>query len=481
MKKLILFFLTLQIAAAQTPPAPYGVLPSERQLRWHEMDMYGLIHFTPTTFENKEWGYGDAEPSKFNPTDFDANQIVGAAKAGGLRGIVLVAKHHDGFCLWPTQTTDYNIAKSPFRNGKGDMVGEFAEACRRQEMKFGVYCSPWDRNHPLYGKPEYVQVYRNQLKELYTRYGALFMSWHDGANGGDGYYGGTREERKIDRLTYYGWDSTWTNLTRKLQPTANIFSDVGWDVRWVGNEKGFAAETSWATYTPRSPDGKTVGSPGYSDDYNAPTGTRNGLYWLPAECDVPLRKGWFFHPNEAPKSPETLFDLYLKSVGRGACLDLGLAPDTRGRLHEADVAALKTFGEMVGKTFANNLAKTAKITASNVRAKAIKQFGTQHLTDGDRYSYWATDDAVTTPELIIDFGKTQSIKYLTLRENIKLGQRVEGFEIDVWQDNQWKTIHKGTSIGALRIATLPESNTTRLRIRITQSPVGVALGEVGVY
>ncbi|MFT6480532.1 MAG: alpha-L-fucosidase, partial [Spirosomataceae bacterium] len=222
----ILSTLLVNIAFAQTAPKSYGVVPTERQLKWHETEMYSLIHFTPTTFENKEWGYGDADPTIFNPTGFDADQIVNAAKDGGMRGIIMVAKHHDGFCLWPTKTTEYNISKSPWRNGKGDMVREFEQACRKAGMKFGIYCSPWDRNNTTYGTPNYLPIYREQLRELYTNYGDIFMSWHDGANGGDGYYGGTNEARKIDNTTYYDWNTTWNDITRKLQPNATIFSDI---------------------------------------------------------------------------------------------------------------------------------------------------------------------------------------------------------------------------------------------------------------
>uniref|UniRef100_UPI00359385B4 alpha-L-fucosidase n=1 Tax=Persicitalea sp. TaxID=3100273 RepID=UPI00359385B4 len=336
-KAFILILLATQSLWAQVPPKPYGPTPSPRQLMWHEVEQYGLIHFTPTTFENKEWGYGDADPAIFNPKEFDANQIVQAAKAGGLRAIIFVAKHHDGFCLWPTKTTEYNISKSPFRDGKGDMVKEVADAARANGLKFGVYCSPWDRNNAAYGTPEYLAIYRAQLEELYTNYGPLFMSWHDGANGGDGYYGGAKEKRSIDNTTYYGWDSTWTNLTRKLQPDANIFSDIGPDVRWVGNEKGTAAETHWATFTPQPPNGVSEAVPGQANYEDSPTGMRDGKFWIPAECDVPLRQGWFYHPDQKPKSPDELFDLYLKSVGRGAALDLGLAPDTRGLLSDDDV------------------------------------------------------------------------------------------------------------------------------------------------
>jgi alpha-L-fucosidase len=198
---LLSLLLTLQ-SFSQAPPKPYGPLPSKAQLNWQETEMYCLIHFGPDTFTDKEWGYGDEDPAVFNPTHFDAMQIVGAAKAGCFKGIIVVAKHHDGFCLWPTKTTEHNISNSPYKNGKGDILKEYRIACDKLGMKMGVYCSPWDRNSPLYGKPQYVtDVYRKQLSELYTNYGPLFMVWHDGANGGDGYYGGAREVRKIDRST----------------------------------------------------------------------------------------------------------------------------------------------------------------------------------------------------------------------------------------------------------------------------------------
>ncbi len=485
MRNLTFFLLFFKVYASlgQTPPQSYPPLPTERQLRWQETEMYCIVHFTPTTFENKEWGFGDADPKVFNPSQFDANQIVRAAKAGGLKGLILVAKHHDGFCLWPTKTTDYNISKSPFRKGKGDMVKEFAVACKNNGLKFGVYCSPWDRNNAKYGGPEYLSIYRNQLKELYSNYGPLFMSWHDGANGGDGYYGGKREQRKIDNLTYYDWDSTWT-MTRKMQPSAAIFSDIGLDVRWVGNERGEAAETSWATFSPRSPDRKTKGSPGYCDTDASPTGTRNGEAWMPAECDVPLRKGWFYHPEQdsTVKSVERLYGLYLKSVGRGACLDLGLSPDTRGLLNEKDVFVLKSFGKKIKQIFSQNLVKNAQITTSNIRQNNKQKFGIQYLTDKNRYSYWATDDTETSAWIELKYAKPIRFDMVQLRENIKLGQRIEGFAIDVWHEGKWHEAGQGTSIGANRILKLAGQHfTTKVRIRITKSAAAIALSEVGLF
>ncbi len=463
-------------------PVPYGALPSEPQLRWHEIEQYVLVHFTPTTFQNKEWGYGDADPKIFNPTKFDAGQIVNAAKSGGFKGVIFVAKHHDGFCLWPTKTTAYNISASPFRNGKGDMVKEFETATRNAGMKFGLYCSPWDRNNEDYGQPEYVTKYRNQLRELYTNYGKLFITWFDGANGGDGYYGGKKESRSIDRATYYDWDKTWA-ISKELQPEAVIFSDNG-EVRWVGNERGFADETSWATFTPEPIAGKTVAVPGETNYEKAPMGTRNGKYWKPAECDVPLRNGWFYHTNEDNhvKSVSELFEIYCKSVGRGAGMDIGLAPTTEGILHPNDVKALKDFGDFLKQTFSDNLAQSAVITASEVRGENQIFFGTKNLTDNDRYSYWATSDNVKKAFITLEWNKEQTFNIIRLRENIKLGQRIEKIEIEAFANKNWKKVAEATSIGANRLVRLPNYITTsKLRIRIVESPVCITLSDVGVF
>lgn len=483
MKSIYLFFVTmlafLKVGFAQLPPAPYGALPSERQLSWHETDVYGLVHFTPTTFENKEWGYGDADPAIFNPVEFDADKIVAAFKAGGLKGMVFVAKHHDGFALWPTKTTTYNISKSPFRNGKGDMVRELEQACRKAGLKFGVYCSPWDRNNPDYGTFEYVKTYREQLKELYTQYGELFMSWHDGANGGDGYYGGARTTRKINRDTYYGWDTTWA-ITRKLQPMANLFSDIGWDVRWVGNESGFAGETSWATFTPVPAKGESTAFPGNLDHTQNPFGTRGGKNWVPAECDVPLRPGWFWHPEQKgkTKTPEQLFQLYLKSVGRGAALDLGIAPDTKGNIDEEDRAALAGFGRIVSASFEHNLLQSAQVQSAQTRGN---DFSTELLKDENRKTYWASADNQNNPEITIRWDKDQTFDLIRLREFIQLGQRIDKLEIQTLSSSGWVNQAEATTVGACRIIQLSAPVTTKaVRIRFS-SPVAVTISELGIY
>lgn len=478
MRSIVLLLLAISLnTLAQQPPKPYGALPTKRQLAWHDVETYGLIHFTPTTFENKEWGYGDADPKTFNPTNFDAEQIVKAAKAGGLKGIILVAKHHDGFALWPTKTTAYNISASPFRNGKGDLVKEIELAARKNGLKFGIYCSPWDRNNAKYGTADYLKIYQAQLKELYSNYGELFMSWHDGANGGDGFYGGAKEKRSIDNTTYYDWNNTW-QITRTMQPMANIFSDVGLDVRWVGNEYGFAADTSWATFTPMPPKGVNVAVPGQANYPESPMGIRDGKFWMPAECDVPLRKGWFYHANEKPKTVNSLVDLYFKSVGRGAALDLGLAPDTRGLLHEDDVVNLKAFGDIINKTFAVNFAKGAKITASQTRGKT---YAANFLTDNNKKTYWATADEITKAELIVDFGKQIDFDVISMQEYIPLGQRIDSFTVEIFENNNWKMVNAGASIGAKRLIRLEKpASASKIRIKL-KAPVALTLSEIGVY
>lgn len=479
---LSLVFLCPLLSFAQTEPKPYGVLPSERQLKWHEMELYTLIHFTPTTFQNKEWGFGDADPEIFNPTKFDANQIAKAAAAGGFKGLISVAKHHDGFCLWPTKTTQYSVASSPWRDGKGDMVKEFMQASHDNGLEFGVYLSAWDRNDTRYGTKAYADAYREQLTELMTNYGTLFTSWHDGANGGDGYYGGKNEKRTIDRTTYYEWhEKTWP-IVRKLQPMAMIFSDVGPDMRWVGNEKGFAAETSWATLTPKS---KTPGKPavpGEVDDSNLPSGDRNGEFWIPAECDVPQRPGWFYHEdqNEKVKTPNQLFEIYLKSVGRGGNMNLGLAPMPNGLLHDNDVKSLAVFGEKLKATFSDNLAAGATAKASNLRENSAK-FAEKNLFDNDRYSYYASDDNVLNPTIEINLAHDQEFDLIRLRENIKLGQRLDSVQVEVWSEDQWKPLASATSIGATRLIKLEKPiRASKLKLKL-YAPVAPTLSDFALF
>ena len=462
------------LADSVVSPQPYGPVPTARQLRWHQMEFYGFVHFTVNTFTDKEWGYGDEPESVFNPTDFDANQIATTAKNGGMKGLILTAKHHDGFCLWPSKYTEHSVKNSPWRNGRGDVVKELSEACRRQGLRFGVYLSPWDRNHKDYARPEYITYYRNQLRELLTQYGDIFTVWFDGANGGDGFYGGARETRKIDARTYYDWDNT-RKLVRELMPMAVMFSDAGPDFRWVGNELGVAGDPCWATLNSagRYPGGSSAG---------LNSGERPGTDWIPAECDVSIRPGWFYHSKEDPhvKSPQQLVDLYYKSVGRGACLNLNIPPDRRGQIHETDASSLEQFHKILETTFERNLAATAHLKPSAVRGGS-KRFAAENLLRASYDRYWSTDDTVTTPDLVLEFKQPVTFNVVSLREFLPLGQRIEGFALDRWQAGEWIEFAKGSSIGNHRLIRGQYVTSAKIRLRITQSPVCPALSEFGLF
>jgi alpha-L-fucosidase len=477
----------------RNPPEPYGPVPSPRQLRWHRHEFYGFLHFTVNTFTDKEWGYGDESPEVFAPTAFDADQIAQTAVEGGMAGLILTCKHHDGFCLWPSQYTEHSVKNSPWRNDKGDVVREIADACRSHQIGFGVYLSPWDRHHAAYGRPDYLSYYRNQLEELTTEYGDLFEVWFDGANGGDGYYGGACEFREIDRRSYYKWPTTW-EIVRRNQPEAVMFSDAGPDVRWVGNERGIAGDPCWSTLASASLypgfGGDNWHAEGETDMVKAwasandmlNQGDRDGDTWLPAECDVSIRPGWFYHASEDDRvrSSENLLDLYFRSVGRGASLLLNLPPERRGRIHAHDVQSLKAFRARRDAIFAHNLARAAEITASNTRG-GCRQYAPQALVDGNADTYWATDDDVRTGEVVITFPEPITFNVVDLREYLPLGQRIEQFAIDVDLDGERREYDQHTAIGNRRLIKGETRTTRRVRFRVVQSPVCPALSEFGLY
>jgi alpha-L-fucosidase len=470
-----IIFLLVTAHGSEVAPPPFGPVPSARQLAWHQTEFFGFVHFTVNTFTDREWGNGDEPESVFNPTDFSAKQIVQTAKDAGMKGLILTCKHHDGFCLWPSQFTEHSVKNSPWKNGRGDVVREMSDACRQAGLKFGVYLSPWDRNSAVYGRPEYITYYCNQLRELLTNYGPISEVWFDGANGGDGFYGGARERRNIDRKTYYDWPNTWS-IVRNLMPGAVMFSDGGPDVRWVGNEHGIAGDPCWATLN------RADFSPGEADAKRLNRGDRLGTDWIPAECDVSIRPGWFYHREEDArvKTPEELVDIYYQSVGRGADLNLNLPPDRRGQIGDADVRSLREFRRILDATFANDLARGAKITASNTRG-GDRQFAPENLLQHKPDAYWATDDNVTTPEVILDLHRPTTFNVVSLREFLPLGQRIEAFALDQWRDGQWVQFAAGTSIGNHRLIRGDFVTTSKVRLRITQSPVCPALAELGLF
>jgi alpha-L-fucosidase len=439
------------------------------------MEFYGFLHFTVNTFTDKEWGYGDESESVFNPTDFNADQIARTAVEAGMKGLILTCKHHDGFCLWPSKFTEHSVKNSPWRNGQGDVVKEISEACRKHGLQFGVYLSPWDRNRADYGTPDYIAYYRNQIRELLTDYGPIFEIWFDGANGGNGFYGGAKEKRVINRRTFYQWPETW-QLVRQLQPGTCIWSDAGPDARWVGNENGIANETCWATLN------GAEFAPGEADEQRLNSGDRPGTDWIPAECDVSIRPGWFYHPREDDqvRSPRNLVELYFKSVGRGAALLLNVPPDRRGQIHENDVRALREFHKLLDQTFAHDLAQGAVITASNTRGYD-PQFAARNVLDNRRETYWTTDDSVTNAELVLEFTKPTAFDVARLREFLPLGQRVEAFALDQWQGGQWIELAQSTSIGNCRLLRFPLITTGKVRLRIVRSAAAPAIAELGLF
>jgi alpha-L-fucosidase len=475
----VLFAFGILISCSEKrvdPPSAVLPVPSEAQLRWHEMELNAFIHFTTNTFTDLEWGNGDESPKIFNPTNVDAGQWVATLKDAGFKGVILTCKHHDGFCLWPSQYTEHSVKNSPYKNGEGDIVKEVSEACKKQGLKFGVYLSPWDRNHAEYGRPPYVDYYRNQLKEIFTSYGPVFEMWFDGANGGTGYYGGKNEKRTINGAEYYDWPTT-LNLVKGIEPEVIFFSDAGPGVRWVGNERGVAGETNWNSITP---DTLYAGKGGIEKLLN--TGHENGTHWIPAEVDVSIRPGWFYHTREDSlvKSPEKLLDIYLTSVGRGSTLLLNVPPDRRGVLHENDVAALKGWRKLLNETFKMNLADHAQATASTYRGEA-EQFRASNVTDGDKETYWTTDDDITSANLEIELKTVQTVNYVLLQEYIKLGQRVKSFTVEAWQNHAWQKIGEGTTIGYKRIIKVDPIETDKVRISIVSSKACPLISSVEIY
>jgi alpha-L-fucosidase len=455
-----------------------NIVPSPRQLRWQQLELTCFFHFGVNTFTNNEWGTGKEDPKIFNPTKLDANQWVQVAKDAGFKQVILTAKHHDGFCLWPTKTTAHSVKSSPWKNGKGDVVRDVANACKKQNMGFGIYLSPWDRNSPLYGSEAYNDFFVNQLTELLTNYGRIDEIWFDGANG----------EGPNGKKQVYDFDR-WYQLIRKLQPSA-VIAIMGPDVRWVGTETGYGRETEWSVLPADNIDQsatsansqKSIAFKPQGDMRGDDLGSREkimhakGLVWYPAETDVSTRPGWFYHPeeNDKVKSPGKLLDIYFHSVGRNSVLLMNIPPDKEGLINEADIKNLREWTKMRRDIFRNNFIKGAKIITKNgINSNAV--------FDGNYDSYWTTRGKDTTATIECILKKRSSFNVLMLQENISVGQRIEKFQLEYWDGKEWKKATKGTTVGYKRLLQFPEVSTNKVRLQIESSRLNPTLSEIGLY
>jgi alpha-L-fucosidase len=448
------------------PPAPHGALPTPQQLAWHDHKFYAFVHFNMNTFTGIEWGHGTESPREFNPTQLDCRQWCALFKECGLTGVILTAKHHDGFCLWPSRFTEHDVANSTWREGKGDVVKELAAACKEHGLWLGIYISPWDRNNSLYGKDDaaYNDYYVGQMEELLTNYGPIAEVWWDGANG---------DRNNPEKHQEYDWPR-FIRAVRRLQPEAVIFAPPysPGDIRWVGNEEGHAAETQWATYPASvAEDPKTLN-----------VGIEGATTWMPAETDVSIRGDWYWNPTNAKRlhTADELLDIYYASVGRNTNLLLNFPVDTRGLVPEGDAARLREVTKILKDTFKTDLAAGRPATATNVRGDST-QFAASNLTDSDASTYWSTDDSVTTAAVEITLEKPVPINRIALQEHIELGQRVRGWTLAARVAGEWQTLQSGTTIGHLRIASFPTLTADAIRLTIDDSRACPVLESVAVF
>ena len=429
---------------------PYGAIPTQDQLAWQDMEMYAFIHYSMNTYTDQEWGFGNEDPALFNPSDLDCRQWARVCKQAGMKGIIFTAKHHCGFCMWPSAYTEYSVKNAPWKDGKGDVVRELADACREEGLKFAVYLSPWDRNYAEYGRPEYITYFRNQLRELLTNYGDIFEVWFDGANGGDGWYGGANETRRIDKY-YYDWPETY-RLIRELQPHCVIWGDNAnrADLRWVGTEAGNVGETNWSTMP-------SEGQAGYAMLHY---GVEDGDVWCPGETNTSIRPGWFYHETENAhvKSLSKLMDTYYKSVGRNSTLLLNFPVAPNGRIHPTDSLRGIAFKKMIDEVFKENLVDKAHVSRKGL---------------------------TTT----VSFRRPTEFNRFVAEEDIALGQRVKKFSLEALVDGAWLPLTDElaedgdglTTIGHRRIICFPTVKASKLRFTIEDTKAEPVIKKIGLY
>lgn len=438
-----------------TPPAPYGALPSDAQVEWQKMEYNMFVHFGPNTFTSAEWGDGTESADIFAPEALDCRQWAATAKAAGMKGIIITAKHHDGFCLWPNPVSQHTVAQSSWRDGKGDVLKELSEACKEYGLEFGIYISPWDRNDPHYGSDAYNDVFVKTLEHALGSYGEVFEQWFDGACG----------EGPNGKKQTYDWPLFYSTVY-KMQPDAIIFSNVGPGCRWVGNEYGSAGRTCWGTMNVGE---LTPSSPADCDILNE--GEADGEKWVAAETDVSIRPGWFWREseNEKVKTVQELLKIYYESVGRNSLLLLNVPADKRGLLHEVDSVRLMELRAAIDEIFAVNLAEGGVAEAENVRGNSGK-YAAANILDADYDTYWATDDDVVTASFTVTLPEPRQFNRIQIQEYIPLGQRVAAFSIEaLGEDGQWKTIANETTIGYKRIVHTPVTVATAVRVNIEES------------
>jgi alpha-L-fucosidase len=466
LKKVFLFFVSIFFLQAGFTQATINSIPAPTtsQLAWQNMEYYFFVHFGPNTFTDLEWGKGTENAEVFDPKDLDCEQWCRIAKAAGAKGIMITAKHHDGFCLWPSKYSTHTVRESGWKNGKGDVLKELSSACKKYGLKFGVYLSPWDRNHPAYGTPAYNDVFANMLKEIFTNYGPIWELWWDGANG----------EGPNGKKQVYDF-ARFEKLVRKLSPNTIIFSDIGPDARWCGNENGYAGKNNW----------DNLDTAGFKRGAGAPpTDTLNqgnefGKNFIPAECDVSIRSGWFYHKKEDSlvKTPEQLFEIYSKSVGRGANLILNVPPDGRGLFTQYDSAALMGFKKLRDESFENDLTKNAAVNVVLGKQKKI----TKKLTDNNEETFESITDPVAQ-SISVELKTPQTINCIVLKENLVKGQNCAAFTLKLLDKNQQliKEI-KGTTIGHKRMLTFPDTEAKYIMLSIVQQKASTRISEIKIY
>ncbi|WP_028551519.1 alpha-L-fucosidase [Paenibacillus sp. UNC451MF] len=457
------------------------VTPSARQLAWQQLEFYAFIHFGMNTFTGKQWGLGDEDPQWFHPSEFDAFQWVEVCQSAGMKGIILTCKHHDGFCLWPSEYTNHSVVSSPWSHGRGDMVREVAEACRAHGLKFGVYLSPWDRHEPSYGdSPAYNTYFMNQLRELLTNYGEIFCVWFDGACG----------EGKNGKVQLYDWDAYYS-LIRELQPNA-VISVCGPDVRWCGNEAGHTRISEWSVVPATMKDNEKIKEKSQKVDdadfakrinsREEDIGSRDVLaqvddvIWYPAEVNTSIRPNWFYDSVEDDKvrTVEQLVELYEKTVGGNAAFLLNLPPDKRGRIHEKDVKNMLELGRRLRSTYSNNL-------AAHAAATALPSDDAAYVLDGRSDTYWSPSEGLAPFDIEFDLGSETVFDRIVLKEFIPLGQRIERFQLEYKEGEVWKLLYTGTVVGYKKICRLNAVTARQIRLRITESRLNPMISSFEVF